>query len=244
MCAYNADSLATDDRSTAIAHAGVIVYHDANSGAPNTLFRNDGGWQFRDATKEAGMDANNRRYSFAAAWEDFDNDGDQDLYVANDFGRNCLYRNDGGAFVEVGAETGASDRASGMSVSWGDPDRDGNMDLYVANMFSSAGGRITTQDGFKADAPGVREALKRFADGNRLLKNAGGRFADVSPQSGTMMGRWAWGRSSPTSTTTAGRTSRSPTATSRRRTTAICEASSGARSWRRPGMTRATARRG
>ena len=32
----------------------------------------------------------------AASWEDFDDDGDQDLYVANDFGCNNLYRNDEG----------------------------------------------------------------------------------------------------------------------------------------------------
>ena len=79
-------------------------YHDANDGGANALFRNDlkhspddgsqAGWAFTDVTKAVGLDANNRRHSLAAAWEDFDNDGDQDLYVANDYGQNSLYRND------------------------------------------------------------------------------------------------------------------------------------------------------
>ena len=49
---------------------------------------------FTDVTSEVGLNQNNSRFSFAAAWEDYDNDGDPDLYVANDYGRNNLYRND------------------------------------------------------------------------------------------------------------------------------------------------------
>ena len=63
-----------------------------------------GGFEFADVTDQVGLDQNNTRWSFAAAWEDFDRDGDPDLYVANDFGRNCLYRNDAGRFVEIAAE--------------------------------------------------------------------------------------------------------------------------------------------
>lgn len=82
---------------------GPIPYHDANNGSPNALLRNEGNWRFTDVTKQSGMDDNNRRFSFAASWEDYDNDGDMDLYVANDFGRNNLYRNDGGHFVDAAA---------------------------------------------------------------------------------------------------------------------------------------------
>jgi hypothetical protein len=70
-----------------------IPYHDANNAGPNLFWRNDGAGQFTDVTVETGLDVNNRRYSYAASWEDFDTDGDMDLYVANDFGRNNLYRN-------------------------------------------------------------------------------------------------------------------------------------------------------
>jgi hypothetical protein len=171
-----------------------IPYHDAQNGAPNVLVRNDGDWTFSNATAETGLDTDNRRWSFAAAWEDFDNDGDQDLYVANDFGRNALYRNEGGRFENIAAAAGVEDTASGMSAAWGDVNRDGLMDLYVGNMFSSAGNRITNQPGFRPgrDAD-VRLELRRMAKGNSLfLANDNGRFREVAHETGVEMGRWAW----------------------------------------------------
>lgn|GEM_PF-340141 len=171
-----------------------VPYDDANNGAPNYLFRNDGSWKFVDVTHAVGLDENNRRWSYAAGWEDYDNDGDPDLYVANDFGRNCLYRNDQGHFSEVARASGVEDIASGMSVSWGDYNNDGLMDLYVGNMFSAAGGRITYQRLFK---PGVSKdrlaQFQRMARGNSLFENQGdGKFQDVSEQAAVTMGRWAW----------------------------------------------------
>ena len=150
VCGYTPgpDAGATD------IFANPVPYHDANNGAKNFLLRNDGGLDFVDVTAEVGLDQNNRKFSFAAAWEDYDNDGDLDLYVANDFGRKNLYRNDGvgsvtgGRFRDVAAEAGVEDIGAGMSVSFGDYDRDGRMDLYVGNMFSSAGNRIAFQKGF------------------------------------------------------------------------------------------------
>jgi hypothetical protein len=174
-----------------------FVYHDANDGAPNVLFRNDitsEKWQFTDVTRETGLDADNRRHSLACAWEDFDNDGDQDLYVANDYGQNCLYENQRGHFRNIAPQANAVDSASGMSVSWGDYNHDGWMDLYVANMFSSAGNRITRQEQFKADAdPLLRNIYSRFAKGNTLLENDHhGRFVETGADAGVEMGRWAW----------------------------------------------------
>ncbi len=125
-----------------------FLYHDANDGGRNVLFRNDttgDQWEFVDVTDKVGLSVNNQRHSLAASWEDYDNDGDQDLYVANDYGQNCLYRNDDGHFVEIASEAGVVDLGSGMSSSWGDYNRDGSIDLYVGNMFSSAGNRITRQ---------------------------------------------------------------------------------------------------
>lgn len=175
-----------------------FVYHDANDGAANVLFRNDiepqGKWNFTDVTTEVGLDVDNRRHSLACAWEDYDNDGDQDLYVANDYGQNCLYRNDNGKFENIAREANAIDSASGMSVSWADYNRDGWMDLYVANMFSSAGSRITRQTQFKSGADEeFRKIYSRFAKGNTLLESDGqGKFREVSSSTGVEMGRWAW----------------------------------------------------
>jgi hypothetical protein len=178
-----------------LVFARPVPYHDANNGGPNVLLQNDGAWRFTHATKRVGLDANNRRYSYAAAWEDFDNDGDLDLYVANDFGRNNLYRNDAGRFTDVAPQAGVEDISPGMSVAWGDYDNDGLADLYVANMFSSAGNRITHQPQFHAGAGGeLLGHLRRHARGNSLFRNRGdGTFADVSSAAGVVLGRWAWG---------------------------------------------------
>ena len=203
VCVHSPPDPALDSGGESMVALGQrIVYHDANNAGANHLFRNDtvnGNWQFRDVTQETGLDQNNRRFSFSAAWEDYDNDGDQDLYVANDFGRNNLFRNDRDRdgfvrFVDVAAETDTEDSASGMSVTWGDFDCDGRVDLYVSNMFSAAGSRITSDDRFKsASNTEIRQRLKRFARGNTLMHNEPtGTFLDVSEQAAVTMGRWAW----------------------------------------------------
>jgi hypothetical protein len=169
--------------------------HDANNGPRNHLLRNDGEAGFADVTVEVGLDVNNSRFSTAAAWGDYDNDGDPDLYVTNDFGRNNLYRNDAGRFTDVAAEVGVEDQAAGMGASWGDYDNDGDLDLYVSNMFSSAGRRVAYQSRFLKDQPdSVREGVQRHSLGNTLLVNNGkGGFDDRSDAAGVRMGRWAWG---------------------------------------------------
>lgn len=171
-----------------------MPYHDANNGAPSYLLANQGGFRFEDVTADVGLDANNKRFSYAAAWEDFDNDGDLDLYVANDFGRNCLYRNDNGKFSDIAAQAGIEDIAAGMSVSWGDYNRDGLPDLYVGNMFSSAGNRIAYQRQFKSEVDETTRAMyQRHARGNSLFENVGdGTFRDVSLSAAVTEGRWSW----------------------------------------------------
>ena len=146
-------------------------------------------------TESVGLNADNQRWSFSASWEDYDNDGDLDLYVANDYGRNCLYHNDNGRFTNVAKAAGVEDIASGMSACWGDYDRNGYMDIYIANMFSAAGNRITFQRKFQ---PGMsnptKTLLQRAARGNSLFANSGdGTFVDVTVDAAVTMGRWAWG---------------------------------------------------
>jgi hypothetical protein len=172
-----------------------VPYYDAQNGGRNVLLRNAGDWQFVDVTAEVGLDVDNTRYTMAAAWEDLDSDGDADLYVANDFGRNCLYRNDGGRFTNIAADAGVEDVASGMSVSFADFDRDGHTDIYVSNMFSSAGNRVTYQRKYEDRfADDDISKIQRMARGNSLFRGKGdGTFADVSVESGAGMGRWAWG---------------------------------------------------
>ncbi len=170
-------------------------YHDARNGPPNFLYRNNGDGTFTETTTAAGLDENNNRFSFACAWGDYDRDGHPDLYVANDFGRNNLYRNNGdGTFRDVAAEAGVEDLGAGMSVAWEDYDNDGWLDLYVGNMWSSAGQRVTTQPVFKAGSPdAVQASFRRHAKGNTLFRNRGdGTFEDVTESAGVALGRWAW----------------------------------------------------
>ncbi len=177
----------------AAARTNQAVY-DVNNGGANTLYRNEGDWAFTNVTSEVGLDVNNARYSLAATWEDFDNDGDQDLYVPSDYGLNCLYRNDAGQFSEVAIEAQVEDNSFAMSAAWADYNRDGFMDLHVGNMFSAAGNRITYQQMFK---PGVtdeeRAKFQHLARGNTLFKNNGdGSFDDVTLDSAVNIGRWTW----------------------------------------------------
>ncbi len=188
VCAYRR---AYDERGV----ASPVPYHDANNGGRNVLLRNEGGFRFVDATAEVGLDVNNRRFSLAASWEDVDGDGDADLYVANDYGRNNLYRNDGGSFVDVAGAVGVEDISSGMSVSWADYNRDGRVDVYVGNMFSAAGNRITYQRKFERDRQraGPLAEVQRMARGNSLFAGAdGGGFVDRSVEANVTMGRWSW----------------------------------------------------
>ena len=74
-------------------------------------------------------------HSSTLHWIDYDNDGDKDLYVANDEAVNHLYRNDGGmSFTDVTVSSGIwHDTTFTYSVAWGDYDRDGWLDCYIVN---------------------------------------------------------------------------------------------------------------
>ncbi len=167
-------------------------YYDAQNGPPNFLFRNqlevDGTGSFVDVTEAAGLNQNNNRFSFAPAWCDYNNDGWPDLYVANDFGRKNLYKNEAGKFRDVAAEAGVEDIGDGMSAAWFDYDGDGRPDLYVSNMWSDAGQRIVSQKHLQPS-----EAWQRHAKGNSLYRNKGdGTFEETGAVQGVEMGRWAW----------------------------------------------------
>jgi Flp pilus assembly protein TadD/peroxiredoxin len=172
-----------------------VPYFDARNGPPNFLLHNEGDGRFTDRTEAAGLNSNNNRYSFACAWQDSRSSGFPDIYVANDFGRSNLYRNNGdGTFTDISTEAHVEDAGAGMSASWSDIDNDGQPGIYAANMWSAAGQRITDHTLFHKEAPQTVRALYRHhARGNSLYRNMGnGTFQNVSDQAGVGMGRWSW----------------------------------------------------
>jgi len=204
VCAYAPVESKQLQSMGAATSTGNFSLHDANDGSPNTLFRNvtEPGrrWKFEDVTEDVGLNAFNQRWSFAAAWEDYDNDGDPDLYVVNDYGRDNLYRNDlrgdgKRVFTDVSDAARIEDSANGMGITWGDFDRDGWVDHYVSNMWSSAGLRVTSQQQFQAGSDDTtRQRYRHVAEGNTLMRNRGnGVFENRSTSDGVALGRWAWG---------------------------------------------------
>jgi hypothetical protein len=124
---------------------------------PNSLLRNDGRGRFRDVTFEAGL-GEVHYPTQTAAWTDYDNDGDLDLYVGNENFPSQLFRNNGDrTFTDVARRAGVENNSFAKGVVWGDYDNDGFADLYVSNM----------------------EGVNRLYRNNR-----DGTFTDVAPQLG------------------------------------------------------------
>ena len=194
LCVYSYFFGAGEDKAGTPA-----PYYDARNGPPAILFRNDGHGRFVDATHDAGLDAGNDHYHFAAAWADYDGDGWPDLLVANDFGTKNLYRNLGSrdgkvTFEDVAATAGTLDHGAGMSAAFLDYDNDGRLDIYTGNMWTAPGRRVTASPTFMPDAtPEMRALYRRHTRGNTLLRNLGdGRFEDRTLDAHAEMGRWAW----------------------------------------------------
>ena len=121
--------------------------------------------QFQDVADAVGVADNGN--GWAAAFSDYDNDGDVDLYVSNGGsfgdGPNRLFRNEhGNDFSDVTLISGSADEGNGTGVLFADFDRDGYQDLYIA------------KGGF--NPPGQQDRL--------LRNNRDGTFLDISLESG------------------------------------------------------------
>ena len=104
----------------------------AQNGGPNRLFHNLGGGRFEDVTDKMGVASH--RWTLAAAAADFNGDGWPDLFLANDYGPEELYVNQGGKRFVLQRAGLESDSKSGMSASLGDVLNRGRMDVFVTNI--------------------------------------------------------------------------------------------------------------
>ena len=160
-------------------------------GPPNVLLVNRGGGRFEPAPENDTVGI--WRNSMQATWGDYNRDGRPDLYIANDWGLDVLFRNDGsGGFTDVTTQAGVTAYGYAMGASWGDYDNDGQDDLYVSNMYSEPGRRITKQ------IPGLEKMFIESAAGNWLYHQvANGKFEQVAglmpPSMTVMKAGWSWG---------------------------------------------------
>ena len=91
--------------------------------------------EFVNVGFEAGLVAEGQHHAVAIG--DYDNDGDEDIYVGSKFAPNLLYRNDGNlTFTEVGVEAGVADEGFTNAAIWFDFDNDGDLDIGVTHIGS------------------------------------------------------------------------------------------------------------
>ncbi len=145
-----------------------INSRDEGNLAHNVLYKNNSNGTFTDVTADTGIILE-AYMSFCAAFLDYNNDGWQDIYIANDkydF-QNLLYKNNGdGTFVEVSLEAGINVSIDAMSTTIDDYNTDGWLDIYTTNSF----------------------------DGNVFFINNGdGTFTDIASSNGTLFESVAWG---------------------------------------------------
>ncbi len=170
----------------------------ATNGARNLLLMNDGSGHFTEEGEQRGLPET--AWSQAAAFGDADDDGDPDLFVANDFAWDHYYINDGtGHFTQAAADSGITRRGFSMSASWGDVDNDGDQDIYVSKMTS---GTTWMFDDKRFPMKGIQRLVRKkvISDlmdetaGNSLFENQGdGTFREISVETGTWMAHWSWG---------------------------------------------------
>lgn len=138
---------------------------DAYEPQRGVFFRNARG-RFREATQAAGLGGAHGK-TLGVAWADYDADGDQDLYLANDQALGDFFVNDGrGRFRNVGVENGTAvgpngNRQAGMGVDWADYDADGRPDLIVTTFYDELKSLYRQMDGGLFQEQGQAAGLTR-----------------------------------------------------------------------------------
>ncbi len=163
------------------------IYLCGNQG-PNKLYLNRGNWLFEDVTDYAGV-ACRGVWSSGASWVDLNGDGWLDLYVCKSGSpegknrHNELFINNADpdakgrvTFTEQAAKWGLDDLGLSTHAAFFDYDRDGDLDCYLLNNSLRSVGGYDLIEGQR----NIPDSL----GGNRLYRNDGGHFTDVSQEAG------------------------------------------------------------
>ncbi|RXG27412.1 VCBS repeat-containing protein [Leeuwenhoekiella marinoflava] len=183
---YNGGGLAIGD----INNDGLPDIYFSGNQVKNQLYLNKGGLQFENITETAGV-AGNSDWNTGAVMADINGDGLLDIYVCAVVGlngldgNNELFINNGdGTFTERAAEYGLDLDTFSSSAAFLDYDLDGDLDIYILNH------AVHTQTSFgKADLRYKRNAQT----GDRLMRNDGDHFTDVSEEAGIYGGMNSYG---------------------------------------------------
>ena len=175
---YNGGGVGLGD----INNDGLIDIYLTGNQSPNKLYLNKGNFKFEDITDKAGV-AGVKSWSTGVALADVNGDGWLDIYVCNsgdikgDDKENELFINNGDqTFTERAGEYGIADKGFTTHAVFFDFDRDNDLDLYILNNSYQAIGSFNLM---KNERP-KRDAL----GGDKLMRNDGDHFTDVSEQAG------------------------------------------------------------
>ena len=154
----------------------------SNMGA-SRLYRNLGGFQFEDITEKAGIDTRGR-WATGVAMADLNADGWLDLYIscAGPYGPErrsnlCYLNNQDGTFTEAAASLGLADTGHTTQTAFFDYDRDGDLDAYLlTNITEQLGPNVIRNKKVNGESPNT----------DRLYRNDGGTFTDVSAEAGIL----------------------------------------------------------
>ena len=184
---YNGAGVAVGD----INNDGLADIYFVGNQVPNKLYLNKGNMKFEDITARAGV-GGGAEWCTGVTMVDINNDGWLDIYVCrsglghSDLRKNSLYTNNGDlTFTDRAKEYGLANTGFGTQAYFFDYDKDGDLDMYLVNH------RDDFHNNNRLTGQGRYFINEEYSD--RLFRNDGGKFTDVTHEAG--LANAAWGLS-------------------------------------------------